>query len=238
MELGEDFSASSGSSIGRRQILFGGPPGTGKTFIATALAEVATASHTHRRTIQFHPSYAYEDFVEGIRPILTATGTERSESLRYELARGTLKRFSEAAADDPLHRYVLVIDEINRANVARVFGELLYWLEYRGPGRTVELPYSRRSFFLPENLWILATMNTADRSIAPLDAAFRRRFHQWTLMPDYEAMHEFFDRHKYSGASQTAIVRLKRLNDELSALVGEEKLIGQSFFFEARSWRD
>ena len=152
----------------RKQLIFYGPPGTGKTFVAEAFAEWFAGSHERVETIQFHASYAYEDFVEGIRPDLD------TKDLHYALVPGILQRFAEKAEDDP-RPHVLIIDEINRANLSRVFGELLFLLEYRD--RTVRLPYSRKSFGLPGNLHIIGTMNTADRSIALVDFALRRRFH-------------------------------------------------------------
>lgn len=150
------------------QLVFYGPPGTGKTFVAEVFAEWFTGSRDRVETIQFHASYAYEDFVEGIRPQLDAA------RLHYALVPGLLRRFAQQAQSDD-RPHVLVIDEINRANLARVFGELLYLLEYRD--HTVRLPYSQEMFGLPRNLYLIGTMNTADRSIALVDFALRRRFH-------------------------------------------------------------
>ena len=153
----------------RSQVVFYGPPGTGKTFVAERFAAWFAGSEDRVETIQFHPSYAYEDFVEGIRPKLDG------DTLLYRLEPGLLRRFAATAASDTGRRYVLVIDEINRANLSRVFGELLYLLEYRN--RTLTLPYSGETFGLPANLFVIGTMNTADRSIALVDFALRRRFH-------------------------------------------------------------
>lgn len=171
----------------KRQLVFYGPPGTGKTFVAEAFARWFTGSADRVETIQFHPSYAYEDFVEGIRPELDAA------DLRYRLAPGLLKRFAALAAADEGHRYVLVIDEINRANLARVFGELLYLLEYRS--KDVTLPYSGARFMLPPNLYLIGTMNTADRSIALVDFALRRRFHFIEFPADATILRRWLQRH-------------------------------------------
>ena len=179
----------------KRQVIFYGPPGTGKTFVARELAgffagdpERDDEAGSHR-LVQFHPSYAYEDFVEGYRP--TQDGT-------FALRAGPLKRIAEAAAGEPQAIHVLVIDEINRGNVAKVFGELYFLLEYRD--EVIELQYSETPFRLPGNFWIIGTMNTADRSIALIDAALRRRFHFVPFFPDQPPveglLRRWLERHK------------------------------------------
>jgi 5-methylcytosine-specific restriction enzyme B len=161
----------------RRQLVFYGPPGTGKTYLARKLAERLCGAADRVHLVQFHPSFAYEDFVEGYRPI---------KSGGFELVPGPLLEVAEQArsVDGPV---VLIIDEINRANVAKVLGELYFLLEYRN--ENIRLQYSRRTFQLPANLWIIGTMNTADRSIALLDAALRRRFFFIPLFPDRAPVH-------------------------------------------------
>jgi 5-methylcytosine-specific restriction protein B len=153
------------------QVVFYGPPGTGKTYVARALCDHLTADGGNFDMVQFHPSYAYEDFFEGFRPRAAVDG---SGTIGFELAPGPLRRLAASAQADPDHPYLLVIDELNRANLAKVFGELYFLLEYRE--ETISLQYSDQPFTLPKNLFVIGTMNTADRSIALVDAAMRRRF--------------------------------------------------------------
>ena len=163
----------------KRQLVLQGPPGTGKTFVAQQLA-LHLAAAEHRVTlVQFHPSYAYEDFVHGYRPAL-AQGQPT-----FELSNGPLLLAAQAARAEPQAKHFLVIDELNRGNLAKVFGELYFLLEYRD--REIRLQYSGDSgarFSLPENLYIIGTMNTSDRSIALVDLALRRRFHFVEFHPD------------------------------------------------------
>jgi MoxR-like ATPase len=158
------------------QVIFYGPPGTGKTFVARELARYYAGEAGKVEIIQFHPSYAYEDFVEGYRP---RAGNGQAG---FRLVDGPLKRIARLARDNPDSRYVLLIDEINRGNLAKVFGELYFLLEYRG--EEVRLQYSEERFALPKNLWFIGTMNTADRSIALVDAALRRRFYFVPFFPN------------------------------------------------------
>jgi len=171
----------------KRQLIFYGPPGTGKTHVARELAKVI-AGGREPTLVQFHASYAYEDFFEGYRPI-----NKKGEAPSFDIVRGPLRRAAQDARDSPDHKVVLIIDEINRANLPRVFGELFFALEYRD--QEVTLQYSDIPFRLPGNLIILGTMNTADRGIAQIDAALRRRFHFFPLFPDKPPIQGLLDRY-------------------------------------------
>jgi 5-methylcytosine-specific restriction protein B len=211
-----------------RQILLAGPPGTGKTLVARTLA-VALAGDTERVwLIQFHPTYAYEDFVEGIRPRLVSPG-EDDAGLAYELRPGVLREVIGSATSDPEQSHFLVIDEINRANLPRVLGELLFALEYRGEGNEVVLPYSGESITMPDNLWLIGTMNTADRSVALMDAAMRRRFKEFRLDVDLVALGRWHEQRTSVELGREAVQRLERLNAEVVALLDEDRAIGHSF---------
>ena len=160
----------------KKQVIFQGPPGTGKTFVAQALAEFLAGDEARVTLVQFHPSYAYEDFVQGYRPML------RDGVAGFELRDGPLLQAARQAKENGDGKHFLLIDEINRGNLAKVFGELYFLLEYRG--REMRLQYSDEAFSLPENLYIIGTMNTADRSIALVDLALRRRFYFVEFHPD------------------------------------------------------
>jgi 5-methylcytosine-specific restriction protein B len=161
----------------RQQVILYGPPGTGKTYLAQKLAR-HVADRDAVELVQFHPSYSYEDFIEGFRPAQVADG-----SPGFELRAGPLRLLVSRARGNPSQPHVLIVDEINRANMAKVFGELYFLLEYRD--QSIRLQYSpTEPFWLPPNVFIIGTMNTADRSIALLDAAIRRRFAFFELHPD------------------------------------------------------
>lgn len=207
----------------KRQIVLYGPPGTGKTFIARKLAAALAGPEQLRRFVQFHPSTSYEDFFEGYRPRADTDG-----NLTYSLEPGPFAELADHASQDP-RRHVLVIDELNRANIPKVFGELLFLLEYR---EQPVVPLYRPEFALPDNLWLIATMNTADRSIASLDAALRRRFHFVPIFPDEGPMEgllgRYLDRH-HGDRSWADLVAM--VNAELRERLGNgDLLIGPSHF--------
>ena len=207
-----------------RELLFVGPPGTGKTLAARTLAGALAGDDERIRLVQFHPSYAYEDFVEGIRPRL-----DNDEELTYELRPGVLRDVIRAAAEAPEQQHFLIVDEINRANLPRVLGELLFALEYRGPGNEVQLPYSGERLYVPENIWLVGTMNTADRSVALMDAAMRRRFKEFRFDVDYDALRGWHEKRTSSELGDEAARRLERLNAEVIALLDDDRAIGHSF---------
>ncbi|WP_265444419.1 McrB family protein [Flexivirga meconopsidis] len=210
----------------KKQVIFYGPPGTGKTYLAQRLAAALQPDSSKRQVVQFHPSTSYEDFFEGFRPRLDAEG-----QMVYELRKGPLAILAEAAEADPTTPHIMLIDEINRANLPRVFGELLYLLEYRS--QSVMTSYRPdEGFELPPNLYFIGTMNTADRSIALVDAALRRRFHFVPFMPHEGPMEGLLQRWlaAHDGPVWVAAV-VDAVNDELRrALRGPHLQIGHSHF--------
>ena len=156
----------------KKQVIFQGPPGTGKTYVAQELARHLAGGGERCQLVQFHPSYSYEDFVRGYRPTLLD-----NRQPGFELKDGPFMRIAGQAQRDPDGEYFLVIDEINRGNLAKVFGELYFLLEYRKtPMKLMYQKEDESTFTMPDNLYIVGTMNTADRSIALVDLALRRRF--------------------------------------------------------------
>ena len=167
----------------KKQVIFQGPPGTGKTYVAQKLANHLAGSKDRVTLVQFHPSYAYEDFVRGFRPSL------KDGQPGFELKDGPLLQAAERARQDEERnvKHFLIIDEINRGNLAKVFGELYFLLEYRDEAITLQYQQEdEEKFSLPSNLYIIGTMNTADRSIALVDLALRRRFYFVEFHPDDE----------------------------------------------------
>lgn len=186
-----------------RQGMFYGPPGTGKTYVARQLARHLATSPAHAQVAQFHPSYSYEDFIEGLRPEpLGDTGI-----LRYSVRPGLFQEFCNRARTAREETFVFIIDEMNRADLAAVFGELLMLLEYRG--EVVVLPYSQQRFSVPRNVILLGTMNTADRSLALVDFALRRRFNAFHLPPSPEVLAQWASKH--AGANAGLLVDLFKL---------------------------
>jgi len=205
-------------SISRKhQAVLYGPPGTGKTFLAERLAKIiASEGDGLIETIQFHPAYTYEEFVEGFRPIQNANGLPS-----YNLKPGRFVDFCRIAAERTGNS-VLIIDEINRANIPRVFGELMNLLEYREKRMLLA---SGTAFKIPDNVHIIATMNTADRSIALVDFALRRRFAFFQLEPDYTVMGRFLDNKGFNSSGLISV--LKEINTKIN---DRNYAIGVSYF--------
>lgn len=200
------------------QIILYGPPGTGKTYTADRIASWLTGKNPDSefvRHVTFHPSYSYEEFVEGLKP---------DSKGNYFIQDGIFKKICADAKADPDHTYVLVIDEINRGRTEKIFGELITLIEGDKRGRrSAHLAYSQDKFTVPANLQIIGTMNTADRSLTYLDAALRRRFGFFEMMPDYSlvkgVIHDIhLDR------------LLEKLNSKIREHEGREKQVGHSYF--------
>ena len=234
----------------RNQILYG-PPGTGKTWNAVNYAmaivlgvDVDGISEEDRgqfgdfqfdleagtgqiAIVTFHQSFSYEEFVEGIRPKL-----EGSHGIAYELRDGIFKQIAKAARKDRQSRYVLIIDEINRGNIPKIFGELITLIEDsrrlgQNDATRVILPYSNQDFGVPSNLYIIGTMNTADRSILLLDTALRRRFDFVEMMPNPE--HDLISTN-VEGVDPRKM--LKAMNERISLLLDREHQIGHTYLFD------
>lgn len=203
------------------QLIFYGPPGTGKTYVAKALAKHLVSEGGALQIVQFHPSYSYEDFFEGYRPDTATDG-----GVSYELKAGPLKRLADAAYEDPTRPYILIVDEINRGNIPKIFGELLFLLEYRD--EAVELQYGEEQFSLPANLFVIGTMNTADRSIALVDAALRRRFFFVPFLPTEPPVNGVLRSWLQEGGhNELPALLLDELNRRIAK---DEVAIGPSYF--------
>lgn len=202
----------------KKQAIIYGPPGTGKTYLAKRLADyLISGGNGFKEVVQFHPAYAYEDFIQGIRP-----QTREDGILDYQMVRGRFLEFCDKA-NLQQGKCVLIIDEINRANLSRVFGELMYLLEYRNEER----PLSGGGILkIPSNVRIIGTMNTADRSIALVDHALRRRFAFLSLEPDYDILRRYHQNKSTGFPVDGLIQALTQLNNHLD----RHYRLGISFF--------
>ncbi|EOV9526384.1 McrB family protein [Bacillus cytotoxicus] len=199
-----------------------GPPGTGKTFYTNKIKEV----FDYCEMITFHQSYSYEQFIEGI----TAEVNEDTGQLQYYVKDGIFLKLCKKASENPEQKYGLIIDEINRGNISKIFGELITLIEKtkrsRQPEETiVKLPYSNDKFSVPKNLYIIGTMNTSDRSIALIDIALRRRFTFFEIAPDFSLLTTTNE------LILTSINAVKVINNKIKNSIDREHIIGHSYFF-------
>ena len=231
-----------------------GPPGTGKTYNSVKYAvgtiddkysqdgtktysdyvkkfnELKAAGQIAFTT--FHQSYGYEEFIEGIKPVL-GNISEKNE-LGYKISDGVFKEFCNKAASDESNNYVFIIDEINRGNISKIFGELITLIEDskrngKEEAMSVTLPYSQEEFSVPKNVYILGTMNTADRSIALMDTALRRRFEFIEMMPDESLLDNVV-------IEDISIQKmLEKMNQRIEVLYDREHTLGHAFFMPLKN---
>ena len=219
--MGEErYDAIVGLLRTKKNIIMQGAPGVGKTYAAKRLAYSMMGVKDASRVmlVQFHQSYSYEDFIEGYRP----------SGAGFELVKGAFYSFCKKAADDEENDYFFIIDEINRGNLSKIFGELFMLIESdkRGPKNKLQLLYSRELFYVPRNVHIIGMMNTADRSLAMLDYALRRRFAFVELRPAFgsDGFREYC-----SGLGNPTFEALVREVESLNRAIAEDESLGDGF---------
>lgn len=227
-----------------KNIIFHGIPGTGKTYTMVNNIKNLISNEEQMLITQFHPSFSYEDFIEGIKP----AGIENGQ-LKLELKNGIFREFCDKAKKEEKgfleklkngnfnealsdHGYFFIADEINRAELSRVFGELLYALEYRGEKGKIKTQYASmrddEDFYVPENMFLLGTMNDLDKSIDSFDLALRRRFIWQEMTCDYDVIKNEI----YASNNEEYAQACKKLNDKISKDIGEKYQLGHSYFLK------
>lgn len=202
----------------KKNIILQGAPGVGKTFCARRLAFEIMGEKDESRVsmVQFHQNYSYEDFILGYKP----SGSD------FELQRGIFYKFCISAANNPDKPYFFIIDEINRGNLSKIFGELLMLIEKDYRGEKLTLAYKDENFFVPKNIYIIGMMNTADRSLAMIDYALRRRFSFFNMRPGFQS--DGFT--KYQAAlANPRFDRLIEKVEELNRAIAKDESLGTGF---------
>ena len=254
------------AELPKNMVLYG-PPGTGKTYhtllyavaviekkslsdiVSEPLEDIVKRYHHYKADgliefTTFHQSYSYEEFIEGIRPVMTSDSDDVISDVKYKVSSGLFKNFCDRAKQSIQTNHVFIIDEINRGNISRIFGELITLIEEskrkgEADERSVILPYSGLPFSVPSNVYIIGTMNTADRSIALLDTALRRRFSFVEMMPDTEVLKDIKIEvpempdtvDKKAGKSTIDIQKLLEIiNQRIEVLYDREHTIGHAYF--------
>ncbi len=224
---GSSYDTLVGLILNKKNVILQGAPGVGKTYAANRLAYsiIGEKNKDQVMMVQFHQSYSYEDFIEGFRP---SSGSEG-----FEIKKGSFYNFCKKAADDSENKYFFIIDEINRGNLSKIFGELFMLIEKDKRGNSLQLLYSDEKFFVPKNVYIIGMMNTADRSLAMLDYALRRRFAFYEMKPAFDQNKFIEYRMGLDNVRFNSLVDcVKKLNKAITedASLGEGFCIGHSYF--------
>ena len=221
----EEYERLRSVLVFKKNVILQGAPGVGKTYAAKRLAYSLIGEKNAERVkmVQFHQSYSYEDFIMGFRP----------SDIGFELRKGTFYNFCKRAELDAVNDYFFIIDEINRGNLSKIFGELFMLLENDKRGASLQLVYSDEKFSIPDNLYIIGMMNTADRSLAMLDYALRRRFAFFELQPGFDTDgFKTYQSNINNRKLDNLIACVKNLNDAIATdeSLGEGFCIGHSYF--------